>query len=45
MFEDCTVVMLTNDGHPLDKEMRQVCKWCNRVQYVLIADGDKSQHE
>lgn len=34
MFEDGTVVMLTNIDKPLGKEMRQYCKDCGEVRYV-----------
>ena len=35
MFEDGTVVMLTNIDHPLGEEMRQHCTLCNEVRYVV----------
>ena len=36
MFEDETVVMLTNDNpeRTLGEEMRQVCSKCGAVRYV-----------
>ena len=34
MFESGCVTMITNDGHPLGEEMRQVCIFCGKVRYV-----------
>lgn len=41
MFDDGTVVMLTNDKHPFGKEMRQNCKVCGIVRYVPHKDEMK----